>query len=150
MLDQGGPTRAPGPVPAGSIVYVAETRQSGWRLHVGATSVPPQPAFGWGMSFAVPGRVRRRRRRRWQLPPSLGAAGGSDGRDPALGWSAIAAGRSRSPSPAGGASAHGDRAARWFAPTSLGRRPGPDGGAADLQGALGAEDLEGEELWIDV
>jgi GT2 family glycosyltransferase len=44
-----------GSVPAGSTVYVASTRSGAWRLRAGSASVTPQPAFGWAMSFAVPG-----------------------------------------------------------------------------------------------
>ena len=53
-LDRGDPTGASGPVPPGSTVYVAQSLESGWRLRVAGTSVRPQPAFGWGMSFSVP------------------------------------------------------------------------------------------------
>ncbi len=120
VLDQGGPTRAQGPVPAGSVVYVAATRQGGWRLHVGTTSIPPQPAFGWAMSFAVPGRFERAGD--VGAHPVMGAAGGSAGRDPALGCG-HRGGRSRPASTPGGVSAHGDRPSRVVRPDEPGRDP---------------------------
>ena len=43
-----------GPVPAGSTVYVSSTRSGSWHLRAGPSSVAPQPAFGWAMSFKVP------------------------------------------------------------------------------------------------
>ncbi|HVA75557.1 MAG TPA: glycosyltransferase [Acidimicrobiales bacterium] len=44
-----------GVVPAGSTVYVGSTRDAGWSLHAGSTDLSPKPAFGWAMRFEVPG-----------------------------------------------------------------------------------------------
>jgi len=55
VLTGSDPSSSSGSVPAGSTVYTAATRSEGWRLDVAGKSVAPDPAFGWGMSFRVPG-----------------------------------------------------------------------------------------------
>jgi GT2 family glycosyltransferase len=146
--------RAHGYVLAGSTVYVSATRDAAWRLHVGSASIAPQPAFGWAMSFRVPA-----------------AATGPAGQPVP-----IAEGATLQPRPAWGlraaqlvevllwvaaivVAAIDLRRRRtehppsetvrpeWFTPMSPvvarsgWRRGGPH--------PLGAEDLEGDEVWID-
>jgi GT2 family glycosyltransferase len=55
VLTGSDPSSSSGTVPAGSTVYLAATRSGGWRLDAAGKSVAPEPAFGWGMSFRVPG-----------------------------------------------------------------------------------------------
>jgi hypothetical protein len=141
----GGSRGGAGQVPAGSTVYVAATRQGSWRVHVGSTSVAPQPAFGWAMSFAVPtaaaGGARLEMRSSWALRASQAVE--------VLLWigaivvAAIDLRRRRAEHPP-------SETVRpeWFTPMSpAARRPGRRRGAP---GSLGAEDLQGDEVWIDV
>jgi hypothetical protein len=57
VLTGAAPSRLSGTAPVGQTVYVASTRSNGWRLRTGGAKVPPVPAFGWAMSFAVPAGV---------------------------------------------------------------------------------------------
>ncbi|MGH9055741.1 MAG: hypothetical protein ACRDYY_07760, partial [Acidimicrobiales bacterium] len=131
-------------VPTGSTVYLGDTRSGAWSLHVGGTAVAPRPAFGWAMSFAVPSSTSGAAH--LELRPSVG---GVVARVVeillwlvAIGYGLLELRRRRSQQP----SPEVVRA-EWFAPTgsgSPGRRRRSD------HGALGAEDLEGDEVWIDV
>jgi GT2 family glycosyltransferase len=135
-----------GALGAGSTVYVSATRNQAWRLHVPGASVAPRPAFGWAMTFAVPATA------------SAGTATLTVGPSlstrlaqlvsvalwvVAIAVAAVDLRRRRSEHPP-------SETVRpeWFAPmapaSSRGgwRRP-------DL-GGLGAEDLKGDEVWIDV
>ncbi|HET6917439.1 MAG TPA: glycosyltransferase [Acidimicrobiales bacterium] len=144
---------ATGLVPAGSTVYVGSTRDTGWNLHVGSRDIAPRPAFGWAMRFAVPA-----------LP------GG--------GASAVAASEKATLSPPtswGILSAQGVEIAAWLAVGLIAlldvrrrRREDPDpevvrpewftpvSPAVDRRNwrkgsqSLGAQDMEGDEVWIDV
>ncbi|MGH9115812.1 MAG: hypothetical protein ACRDWW_08285, partial [Acidimicrobiales bacterium] len=138
------PAGSPDVLPAGSIVYVGDTKSGAWSLHVGATVVAPKAAFGWAMSFAVPAATSGPAH--LEIGPS---AGGVVWRAleillwlVAVGYGLLELRRRR-------AQQHSPEVVRpeWFAPTESGasrRRPRRD------HGALGAEDLEGDEVWIDV
>jgi hypothetical protein len=145
VLTGGTPSRVRGQVPAGSTVYVGATRSGAWRLHVGSSSVRPQPAFGWAMSFAVPpgagGPATLQAQPSWGLRAGLLV-------EVVLWLAAIAVAsidlrRRRAEDPP-------TETVRpeWFVPLSA---------AADRSswrrsaaGGLGAEDLKGDEVWIDV
>ena len=145
VLTGGTPSRAHGEVPAGDTVYVAATRQGGWRLRVGSTSIRPQPAFGWAMSFAVPATATGRAT--LQAGPSLGWRVGQIVEIAlwvlAVTVASIDLRRRRSEHPP-------TETVRpeWFVPMAPAaervrwRRGG--------QGAIGADDLKGDEVWIDV
>jgi hypothetical protein len=151
VLNRGRPTRTSGSVPPGSTVYVAQSRQSDWRLHVAGRTVSPQPAFGWGMSFPVPSSspaaTNTAAPASLELPPNSGL------RDAqmlgillwlvAISLVVIDVRRRRIEHPP-----RETVRPEWFVtPRSAGAAPGR---RRHLQGGLGAEDLEGEELWIDV
>ncbi len=151
VLNDGSPTRASGPVPAGATVYVGETRQSGWRLSVGGTEIRPQAAFGWGMSFAVPagsaGTGSSAGPATLRLPPSAGLRTAQVLEillwGVALAVAAIDLRRRRTEHPP-------TEFVRpeWFAPLApVGARGGRRRGGS---GGLGADDLQGDEMWIDV
>jgi GT2 family glycosyltransferase len=134
-----------GPVPAGSTVYIAATRQPGWRLHVGSASVAPQPAFGWAMSFTVPQGASGPAR--LATPAARGLrAGQLVGLAlwlVAIAIAAIDLRRRRAQYPP-------TETVRpeWFAPMApAGSRSGWRRG---VPGALGADDLKGDEVWVDV
>jgi GT2 family glycosyltransferase len=145
VLTGGRPTRVRGTVPAGATVFVSATRQAGWRLRVGSASIRPRPAFGWAMGFAVPTNAVG--------PATLSLPGspllrGSQLIQIVLWAAAIAIAavdlrRRRAESPP-------TETVRpeWFAPTSpvvtgSGWRRGSSA-------PLGADDLKGDEVWIDV
>jgi GT2 family glycosyltransferase len=135
----------PGPLPAGSTVYVAATRQPSWRLHVGSTSVAPQPAFGWAMSFTVPSGATGPAR--LATPAASGLRAGQVVGVflwlVAIAIAAIDLRRRRAQHPP-------TETVRpeWFAPMASARsRPGWRRGAP---GGLGADDLKGDEVWVDV
>ncbi len=145
VLTDGTPTRARGTVPPAANVYVAATRQGSWRLHVGSASVKPKPAFGWAMSFAVPAGVSGPAT--LDLSPSWPLRAGQIV-EIALWVAAIAVAaidlrRRRAQHPP-------TETVRpeWFAPMSPAIARG--GWRRGTHGGLGAEDLEGEEVWIDV
>jgi hypothetical protein len=145
VLTDGTPTRAHGAVPAGATVYVSATRQGSWRLHIGSTSVRPQPAFGWAMSFTVPaggsGPATLDLGPSWTIRASqivevvLWAV--------AIAVAAIDLRRRRAQHPP-------TETVRpeWFTPMSPAVARG--GWRRGTHGGLGAEDLEGDEVWIDV
>jgi GT2 family glycosyltransferase len=170
VLNGGTPTRASGSVPAGATIYVGESRQGGWRLDVGGTQVRPQPAFGWAMSFAVPAGSAGSAAPA-SSPSAPASIAGSAGRASSAGGATL-----RLPASSGlrtaqvvelllwGAAlaiAAVDLRRRrmehpptefvrpeWFAPMApvaarSGRRRGSSIG-------LGADDLQGDEMWIDV
>jgi hypothetical protein len=162
VLGQGRPTQASGPVPSGSTIYVGQSRQSEWRLHVAGASVPPQPAFGWGMSFAVPPSSSSQ-----QSPTASATTAASATLDlpPSPGWRgaqiaglvlwlvaislvAVDVRRRRAEHPP-----RETVRPEWFVPLrsdQTGRGGAGQGRRRAIQGGLGAEDLEGEEMWIDV
>ncbi len=149
-LDRGGPTRASGPVPPGSTVYVAQSRESGWRLQVAGTSVRPQPAFGWGMSFSVPAghpaATATGRPGDPRLAAVLGVASRPDGGDHSLAGGHFRGCHRPAPPPR----QHPQRETvrlEWFAPLEP-WAPGP-ARASPLEGGPGTENLEDEELWVD-
>jgi hypothetical protein len=132
-------------LPTGSTVYVSATRASGWRLHQGGTSVGPQPAFGWAMSFAEPaaatGPVQVTE------PSSTGLHAGQLIQIvlwiAAIAVAAIDLRRRRAEHPPT-ETVHPE----WFAPMApASSRSGWRRGAA---GGLGADDLKGDEVWVDV
>jgi hypothetical protein len=156
VLNIGSATRASGSVPLGSTIYVAQTRQSGWRLHVAGTTIRPQPAFGWGMSFPVPSASTSN-------PPNATSAVATLGGPTSLRlrgaqiaeillWLAavslvvIDLRRRRVKHPAGETVSPG-----WFA--SHHADADADGAAAARrrggEGGQGTEDLAEAELWID-
>lgn len=55
VLQGANPAHSSGSVPAGAAVYVAGTRSSRWHLTAAGQNIGAQPAFGWAMSFPVPG-----------------------------------------------------------------------------------------------
>jgi GT2 family glycosyltransferase len=133
------------PVPPGSTVYVSATRESGWRLHQGGASVAPQPAFGWAMSFAVPPGATGLPR---VTAPSAGGLHAGQLVQivlwvAAIGIAAIDLRRRRAEHPPT-ETVHPE----WFAPMApASSRPGWRRGSA---GGLGADDLKGDEVWVDV
>ncbi len=154
VLGNGTAIRASGSVPPGSTVYVAQTRQSDWRLHVGDTTVGPQPAFGWGMSFRVPSTSTAATAASGPATLGLPASPGWRGAQIAEVslWAvavllvAIDLGRRR------GRYSGSERARpEWFASLYAAgadsglRGNGHDGRGPDLEGA----GLEGEESWDD-
>jgi GT2 family glycosyltransferase len=145
VLTGGRPPRAGEVVPAGSTVYVSATRQSGWRLHVGPTSVRPQAAFGWAMSFPVPAGVSGPVT--VDLGPSWALRAGQIAEVvlwlAAIGVAAIDLRRRRASHPP-----IETVRPEWFAATvpAVARSNWRRGAPA----ALGAEDLQGDEVWIDV
>jgi GT2 family glycosyltransferase len=156
VLDGGRPTRSSGSVPPGATVYVAQTRQRDWRLTVAGHTIRPQPAFGWGMSFTVPlssipstsgVATGPAAPATLNLPPSAGLRGTQVAAIVlwlvALALVAIDLRRRRNEHPP-----RETVRPEWFVPLrSAGAGPRR---RRSLQGGLGAEDLEGEELWIDV
>jgi hypothetical protein len=140
-----GPSGVPPLAPAGSTVYVASTRDSSWRVRSSGTSVKPDPAFGWAMSFTLPPGSGQR-------PVDFIAPVSAPDRTVqvvAIGlWGAaivyclLDLRRRR----ADGAPAETVRP-EWFAPLSVrGRRSGRRRGGAPI----GASDLQGDEVWVDV
>ena len=133
------------PVPAGSTVYVSATRESGWRLHQGGASVAPQPAFGWAMSFTVPATATGPPR--VTKPSSVGLHAGQ--LIQIVLWIAcisvagIDLRRRRAEHPPS-ETVHPE----WFAP--MAPASSRAGWRRSLPGGLGAEDLKGDEVWIDV
>jgi GT2 family glycosyltransferase len=129
----------------GSTVYVSATRGASWRLHAGGREVPPQPAFGWAMRFAVPAaaagtatlEVRPSSTAHFVqvLAVALWVV--------AIAVAAIDLRRRRSEHPP----AETVRP-EWFAPMAPASRRG--GWHKPDLGGIGAEDLKGDEVWIDV
>jgi hypothetical protein len=132
-------------VPAGATVYVASTREAGWRLQVGSASLSPQPAFSWAMRFTAPPGVTGPARLHPPTDWGLGA-----GRlvavvlwVVAVAVAAIDLRRRRAEYPPTETVRR-----EWFAPMApAASRPGWRRGSA---GGLGAEDLKGDEVWVDV
>jgi hypothetical protein len=131
-------------VAAGSTVYVSATREGGWRLHQGGASIAPQPAFGWAMRFPItaaggPPRI---------TGPSDSSLHGAQLVQILLWLAAITVAaldlrRRRTEHPPT-ETVHPE----WFAPMApASTRPGWGRGSA---GGLGADDLKGDEVWVDV
>jgi len=144
VLTGGGPAGSAGVVPGGQSVYVSATRDASWRLQVGGHALRPRPAFGWAMSFAVPpgeGGAAT-------LRPDASVAAHAWQLVEVLLWAvavAVAAldlrrRRNRSPSPE-------QVKPEWFSPMTPGTGSGTWRRPAR---GLGAADMEGEEVWIDV
>lgn len=153
----GGPGR--GVVPQGATVYVGATRDAGWTLQAAGRTVPLKPAFGWAMRFEVPSAHARR-----------GAAAGS------AATTATAAKATLSPPRSWGLlAAQVVEVAAWLLvigfvvlDTRRRRREDPDpevvrpewftpvSPAVDRRNwrpssrSLGADDMQGDEVWIDV
>ena len=88
VLDDGQPDPGlrPGARPDRPCTW-PQTRQSGWRLHVGGTVGPPAAGVRLGHELRRPRRLGGRGPGRpWRLPPVVGVARRPDRRDPALGW----------------------------------------------------------------
>jgi hypothetical protein len=132
-------------VPGASTVYVAGTRESGWRLRVGSTSLAAQPAFNWALRFTPPAAVSGPVRIE---PPSAGGLHGVQVAEIFLWLAAIAVAgldlRRRRLEHPPTETVHPE----WFAPMApAGSRPR---WRPTATGALGAEDLKGDEVWVDV
>ena len=156
-----GPSNAVGGrVAAGSTVYVGSTRYSGWELQVGSASLSPRPAFGWAMTFRVPGTGGR---------SGAGGTGGSGSR--------LVRATLHAPAPLGIRLAQIVEVALWgvvvsFVVLDIRKRrneePDPEvvrpewflpvSPAADRRNwrsrssssGLGSEDMKGDEVWVDV
>jgi GT2 family glycosyltransferase len=126
-------------------VYVSAQRDAGWRLHLASGgSVSPQPAFGWAMAFPLPSSTPTR------ATLEIPAAGGLRAMQiveivlwvAAIGLVAVDVRRRRSEHPPSETVQ-----AEWFIPMAAASARGtwqPSGGA------LGPEDITGDEVWIDV
>ena len=146
---------ARGVVPPGATVYVGSTRDQGWDLHVGSRDVHPGKAFGWAMRFTVPGSltsghfdpgVSVEERATLSPPRSWGILAAQVVE--IVAWLAVAGlvvadvrrRRREEPDP---------EVVRpeWFTPVSpaVDRRNWRMGSQA-----LGSQDMEGDEVWIDV
>jgi GT2 family glycosyltransferase len=152
-----------GRVAAGSTVYVGSTRDAGWTLDVGSRSVSPRPAFGSGMTFSIPGAGGA---------GVAGAAGSGGGAPPRLDRATLHA-----PSPLGFRAAQISEIVLWlvvlgFVVLDIRKRRSeeidpevvrpewfvPVSPAADRRNwrsrpssqSLGAEDMKGDEVWVDV
>ena len=143
---------ASGVVPPGSTVYVGSTRDPGWTLRVGSRDLSPKPAFGWAMRFEVPGRndvasAVSVEAKATLSPPTASGILVAQAVEVAA-WLAVAGfvlldvrrRRREDPDP---------EVVRpeWFTPVS----PAVD--RRNWRGrsqALGSQDMEGEEVWIDV
>jgi GT2 family glycosyltransferase len=154
VLSGGSPTRTSGTVPLNpkgpTEVYVAATRQGGWRLQVaGAAPLSPHPAFGWAMAFTVPPTATAAH----AVPATLVQPAPTATRVlqiveivlwlAALAVAALDLRRRRSEHPP-----TETVQAEWFVPMAPARDRGrwQPGGA----GSLGADDMTGDEVWIDV
>jgi hypothetical protein len=133
------------PVPAGSTVYVSATRESGWRWHQGTASIAPQPAFGWAMGFTVPAGAAGPAR---LAPPS--GSGLHAGQlvqiflwAAAIAVAAVDLRRRRAEHPPT-ETVHPE----WFAP--MAPAASRSGWRRGSSGGLGADDLKGDEVWVDV
>jgi GT2 family glycosyltransferase len=160
----GGVSRpARGALPrAASTVYVGSTRDSGWTLRVGSHSISPKPAFGWAMRFEVPAAAAKS-----APPPPVPLGQGNE--------AALAEATLHPPTSVGILVTQTVEVAAWLALAGIAmwdlrrrRREEPDpevvrpewftpvSPAVDRRNwrkasqALGAQDMEGEEVWIDV
>jgi hypothetical protein len=130
----------------GSTVYVASTRDAAWRLHVPGASIAPRPAFGWAMSFAVPANTSAGTAT-LTVPTSLKMHLAQ--LVAVVLWlvaivvAAVDLRRRRAEHPP-------SETVRpeWFAPMAPASRRG--GWRRPDLGGLGADDLKGDEVWIDV
>jgi GT2 family glycosyltransferase len=144
VLTGGSPDRVHGRVPYGSTVYVASTLDGSWRLKAGSASVAPTPAFGWAMSFSLPAAAGGVATLQIRTPVGLRVALMIE----IFLWVAaifIAAmdlRRRRNEYPP-----VETVRPEWFAPASS-IRPRTGRTRSGKRG-LGADDLQGEELWID-
>jgi GT2 family glycosyltransferase len=130
----------------GSTVYVSATRDSSWRLHVAGASIASRPAFGWAMRFTVPPTAAGATAT-LQAPPSwttrLAQIVGIVLWAVAIGVAAIDLRRRRSEHPP-----RETVRPEWFAPMAPASRR--SGWRRADRGGFGAEDLKGDEVWIDV
>ncbi|HEX6392447.1 MAG TPA: glycosyltransferase [Acidimicrobiales bacterium] len=158
-----------GRVAAGSTVYVASTRDGGWNLQVGSSSLSPRPGFGWGMRFKVPGGGGS--------PGGGSAGGGGAGTAASGGAPRLVRATLHAPSPLGIRAAQVVEIALWllalgFVTLDIRKRRNEDvdpevvrpewfvpvSPAADRRNwrsgpsssSLGAEDMKGDEVWADV
>jgi hypothetical protein len=132
-------------LPAGATVYVSATRESRWRLVTGSTVIAPEPAFGWAMRFTLPSGVTGAPILRHPAASGLhaGQLVGLALWLVAITIAAIDLRRRRTEYPP-------SETVRpeWFAP--LAPASGRSGWRRGASGGLGADDLRGDEVWVDV